>query len=79
MIEYYLSILAVIASINKLSPPSHLTCLPFLLSISLIRSGSALYDIISMVKFDVVPKYFRQRFLLSDFGLVIPTAEEGSV
>jgi hypothetical protein len=56
----------------------HLTSLPSLPSFSLIRSGSALYDIISMVKFDVVPKYFRQRYLLSDFGLVTPTAEEGS-
>ena len=56
----------------------HLTFLPSLPTISLIRSGSALYDIISMVKFDVVPKYFRQRYLLGDFGLVTPTAEEGS-
>ena len=31
-----------------------------------------------MVKFDKVPKYFRQRYLLSDLGLVIPTPEEGN-
>lgn len=44
---------------------------------SLIRSGNALYDVIGMVKYDNVPKHFRQRYLLSDFGLVTPSQEEG--
>ena len=30
-----------------------------------------------MVKYDNVPKHFRQRYLLSDLGLVTPSKEEG--
>lgn len=37
---------------------------------TLIRSGAALYDVINMVKYDRIPKHFRQRYLLSDFGWV---------
>lgn len=37
---------------------------------TLIRSGKALYDVINMVKYDRIPKSFKHRYLLSDFGFV---------
>jgi hypothetical protein len=37
---------------------------------TLIRSGKALYDVINMVKYDKIPKSFKHRYLLSDFGWI---------
>ena len=34
-----------------------------------IESGRVLYGMVQMVKYDVIPTYFRHRLLLSDFGL----------
>eukprot|EP01041_Mallomonas_annulata_P001211 gene1211-2358_t len=36
---------------------------------SLIRSGTALYSVIKMIKYDVIPKYYQHRYLLGDFNL----------
>jgi hypothetical protein len=32
---------------------------------------------VMLVKYDVIPKSFKHRYLLSDFGLVTPTADDG--
>jgi hypothetical protein len=45
----------------------------------MIQRGEALYGIVKMVKYDKIPKHFRHRYLLSDFGLVNMTALEGEV
>lgn len=37
---------------------------------NLFKEGSALYGVVNMIKFDKIPKSFKHRYLLSDFGLV---------
>lgn len=44
---------------------------------AMISKGEALYAVVSLVKYDKIPKTFRQRYLLSDLGLVAVTALEG--
>ncbi len=39
--------------------------------------GEALHGVVRMVKHDKIPRHFRQRYLLSDFGLVNISAVEG--
>lgn len=35
-----------------------------------LRNGTALYGVVGLIKYDIIPKTFRHRYLLSDFGLV---------
>ncbi len=42
-----------------------------------LQSGEVLSGAVAMIKHDVVPRSFRYRYLLSDFGLVNATAQEG--
>ena len=37
---------------------------------NMFKEGSALYGVVNMIKFDKIPKSFKHRYLLSDFGLV---------
>jgi hypothetical protein len=37
---------------------------------NLFKEGSALYGVVNMIKLDKIPKSFKHRYLLSDFGLV---------
>ena len=41
-------------------------------------SGEALHGVVGMVKYDKIPRSFRQRYLLSDFGWVNISALEGN-
>lgn len=41
-----------------------------------ISSGKALYGHVRMIKYDKIPKSYRQRYLLSDFGWVDTSAQE---
>ena len=43
----------------------------------MIKSGEALYAVVGLIKYDVIPRNFRQRYLLSDFDLVKITPLEG--
>ena len=36
-----------------------------------LRSGRALYSIINMVKYEVIPKHYKHRYLLEDIGMNI--------
>jgi hypothetical protein len=42
-----------------------------------IKAGEALHGVVGLIKHDHIPKSFRQRYLLSDFGLVTLTPEQG--
>ena len=42
-----------------------------------IAEGSALHGAVGLIKYDKVPKHFKQRYLLSDFGWVNMTNLEG--
>lgn len=44
-----------------------------------VQNGDALTGTVRMVKHDVIPRSFRQRYLLSDFGLVNVSQIEGKV
>ena len=44
---------------------------------SMLESGEALHGVVGLVKFDKVPKHFRHRYLLSDFGWVNVSTEDG--
>ena len=44
-----------------------------------ISSGEALHGVVGMVKYDKIPRSFRQRYLLSDFGWVNISALEGNL
>jgi hypothetical protein len=46
---------------------------------TMLNKGEALYGVVNLVKYDKIPKHFRQRYLLSDFGLVGVSADEGTV
>jgi len=46
------------------------------ISQKMISTGEALYAVVGLIKFDKIPKIFRQRHLLSDFGLVPVTPLE---
>ena len=48
------------------------------ISSSLIRSGSVLYGAINMIKYDVIPRHFRHRYLLTDWGIGAMTALDGT-
>jgi hypothetical protein len=48
------------------------------ISQKMISTGEALYAVVGLIKFDKIPKIFRQRHLLSDFGLVPVTPLEGT-
>jgi len=41
-------------------------------------SGEALHGVVGMVKYDKIPRSFRQRYLLSDFGWVNISSMEGN-
>ena len=42
-----------------------------------LRNGTVLYGIVGLVKYDKIPKSFRHRFLLSDFGWATMSEEDG--
>lgn len=35
-----------------------------------LQRGDALFGSVKLIKYDVIPKFFKYRYLLSDFGLV---------
>jgi hypothetical protein len=39
--------------------------------------GKPLHGVVRLIKYDKIPKSFRHRYLLSDFGIVSISAEEG--
>lgn len=43
-----------------------------------LERGDALHGVVGMVKYDKIPRQFRQRYLLSDFGLVEVSPLEGT-
>lgn len=56
----YLHVLIRKSNIEKVNNITH----------NLFKEGSALYGIVNMIKLDKIPKSFKHRYLLSDFGLV---------
>lgn len=42
-----------------------------------LNSGDALYGVVGLVKYDKIPRHFKHRYLLSDFGMVDIPEEEG--
>lgn len=46
---------------------------------TLMSSGNMLHGYVQMAKYDVVPKSFRHRYLLSDFGWVNMNPVEGDI
>jgi hypothetical protein len=47
------------------------------LSVSSMKNGDMLFGSVALVKYDVIPKSFHYRYLLTDFGLVNMTQPEG--
>lgn len=43
----------------------------------MVQEGEILHSSVQMIKYDIIPKSFRYRYLLSDFGLAVLTPEEG--
>jgi hypothetical protein len=42
------------------------------------QSGLGQYGVVQMIKHDIIPKHFKHRYLLSDFGLVQLDPLEGT-